>query len=72
MKEAPLSTILDAKVKKAAQAFCKANGLKLRYLIEQALMEYMEDEEDLKLCRERQGEESLPLEEVLKKLRAQG
>ena len=43
-----LSTIIDARVKKAVTEFCKRRGVKMRYLIEQALVEQMEDEIDRK------------------------
>ena len=60
-----LSTILDARVKKAANEFCKRRGLKLRYLVEQALIEQMEDEMDLAAFQERRHEERIPLGKVL-------
>jgi Family of unknown function (DUF6290) len=60
-----LSTTIDAGLKEAITSFCKRRGIKLRYLIEQALIEQLEDEADLEAYRARRDEETVPLEEVL-------
>jgi hypothetical protein len=65
---ATLSTVIDARVKDAVTAFCKRRGIKLRYLIEQALIEQLEDEIDLEAYRARRDEETVPLEQILNKL----
>lgn len=65
MSESSLSTVINSQVKKAAQVFCKEHGLKLRYLVEKSLLEYMEDTADLQLCRKRQSEENISLKELL-------
>lgn len=62
---ATLSTIIDARVKDALVEFCKRRGIKLRYLIEQALIEQLEDEIDLEAFHARRDEETVSLEEVL-------
>jgi len=62
---ATLSTIIDARVKNAITSFCKRRGIKLRYLVEQALIEQLEDEIDLEAYRERRDEETFSLEEIL-------
>ncbi|MBI2083934.1 MAG: hypothetical protein HYT76_10290 [Deltaproteobacteria bacterium] len=61
----PLSTLIDAQVKKAATEFCKRRGLKLRSLVEQALVEQLEDEMDLEAYHQRRSEETIPLEKIL-------
>ncbi len=53
---ATLSTIIDARVKDAITSFCKRRGIKLRYLVEQALIEQLEDEIDLEAYRSRRDE----------------
>lgn len=58
---ATLSTIIDARVKDAITAYCKERGIKLRFLIEQALIEKLEDEIDLEAYRTRRNEETVPL-----------
>lgn len=64
-KEATLSTIIDSKVKKAATEYCKRRGIKLRYLVEKALVGQLEDEIDLATYFERRNEETIPLEDIL-------
>lgn len=65
---ATLSTVIDARVKDAITSFCKRRGIKLRYLVEQALIEQLEDEIDLEAYRERRDEETFSLEEILQSL----
>jgi len=60
-----LSTDIDAQVKKAAVEFCRRRGLKLRHLVEQALIEQIEDEMDLETYRQRKAEETIPLADIL-------
>jgi len=62
---ATLSTVIDARVKDALVSFCKRRGIKLRYLIEQALVEQLEDEIDIEAYHARRNEETVSLEEVL-------
>lgn len=64
---ATLSTVIDVRVKNAITSFCKRRGIKLRYLIEQALIEQLEDEIDLEAYRARRNEETVPLEQILAK-----
>ncbi len=61
----PLSTMIDSDVKKAVTAYCKRRGLKLRSLIEQALVEQLEDEMDLEAYHQRRLEDTIPLEKIL-------
>lgn len=65
---ATLSTVIDARVKDAITSFCKRRGIKLRYLVEQALIEQLEDEIDLEAYRDRRNEETVSFESVLAKL----
>ena len=60
-----LSTVIDADVKEAAARFCKRRGLKLQYLVEQALVEQLEDEIDLEAYHQRRHEATVPLEKIL-------
>lgn len=61
----PLSTLVDVDVKRAVTAFCKRRGMKLRSLVEQALVEQLEDEIDLEAYHQRRSEETIPLEKIL-------
>lgn len=65
---ATLSTIIDARVKDALVSFCKRRGIKIRYLIEQALIEQLEDEMDIEAYHARREEETIPLEHILAEL----
>jgi antitoxin component of RelBE/YafQ-DinJ toxin-antitoxin module len=60
-----LSTIIDSRVKKAVTSFCKRRGLKLRHVVEQALIEQMEDEMDLETYLARRDENTVSLEKIL-------
>lgn len=60
-----LSTTIAIEVKRAATAYCKRKGLKLRYLIERALIEQLEDEIDLQAYLDRRDEASIPLADLL-------
>ncbi len=64
-----LSTVIDSRVKEAITNFCKRRGIKLRYLIEQALVEQLEDEIDLEAYRARRNEETVPFDQILAKLK---
>lgn len=65
MSHATLSTIIDPRVKSALTAFCRRRGLKVRYVVEQALVEQLEDEIDLEAYHQRRGEKTIPLEQIL-------
>jgi hypothetical protein len=64
-----LSTEIDSQVKKAAMEFCRRRGLKLRHLVEQALVEQLEDEMDIEAYHQRKAEGTVPLEEILSGLK---
>lgn len=66
-KTVTLSTIISSDIKRAAVSFCKRKGLKLRYFIEEALIDQLEDEIDIETFRRRRNEEIIPLEQVLSK-----
>jgi len=66
---ATLSTVIDARVKDALVSYCKRRGIKLRYLIEQALVEQLEDEIDIEAYHARRNEETVSLEDVLSGLK---
>ncbi|MDP2599544.1 MAG: hypothetical protein Q8P84_02275 [Deltaproteobacteria bacterium] len=64
-KQTTLSTVIDSKVKKAAVRFCEERGLKLQYLVEQALMEQLEDAMDLEAYQVRRHEDTIPFYKIL-------
>ncbi len=61
----PFSTMIDLRVKVAVGDFCKRRGLKLRYLVEQALVEQIEDEMDVEAYFERRNQKTIPLEKII-------
>jgi hypothetical protein len=62
---ATLSTVIDARVKRALSVYCKRRGLKVGYVVEEALIERLEDEIDRDAYYARKDEELFSLEEVL-------
>lgn len=62
---ATLSTIIDADVKRALTAYCERTGLKIRAVIERAIVEQLEDEIDLQAYRDRVDEPTVSLEDLL-------
>lgn len=64
-KTANLATVIDAGVKEAVDRFCRQRGLKLSYLVEQALVEQLEDAEDIEAYWSRRLEPTVPLAKVL-------
>ena len=65
MSDTTLSTILDSRVKDAITELCRRRGIKMRYLIEKALIEQLEDEIDMEAFETRRSEETFSLEEIL-------
>ena len=65
MSDSTLSTVIDSRVKDAIAELCKRRGIKMRYLIEKALIEQLEDEIDLEAYEVRRHEETFSLEEIL-------
>lgn len=65
MSDVILSTMIDSRIKKNVTLFCKKRGLKLRYLVEQALIEQLEDEIDLEAYQQRLQEPTIPLSKIL-------
>ena len=64
-KTTTLSTIIDSQVKEAVTQFCERRGLKLRYLVEQALVEQLEDALDLEAYHARRHEPTIPFHKIL-------
>jgi regulator of PEP synthase PpsR (kinase-PPPase family) len=65
MSDTTLSTVIDSRVKDAVTELCRRRGIKMRYLIEKALVEQLEDEIDLEAYETRRNEDTYSLEEIL-------
>jgi hypothetical protein len=63
---ATLSTTIDPAVKRALALYSKERGLKIRCVVERAIVELIEDESDLAVWRQRRDEPTVPWAEVLK------
>ena len=64
-KPVPLSTLIDANLKKALTLYCKREGLKIRSVIEEALYGVLEDEIYREAIKKRKDEDIFSLEDVL-------
>ena len=65
-KVAYLSTTLSAPLKGALIRFCRKRGLKINHFIQEAILERLEDEDDLAVYEKRRHEKKISLEELLK------
>jgi len=65
-REATLSTAIDPEVKRALALYSKKHGLKIRFVVERAIVELIEDESDLAAWRQRRDEPMVTWAEVQK------
>ena len=72
MTQAQLATRIDHRVKKAVEEVCNARGLKMNRFIEEALMDKLEELEDIEDLKRIRFEATRPLEEILKDLGLDG
>ncbi len=54
------STTLRKETKDLLDRFCKNRGLRMNHLVEQAILEYLEDEMDKEIIESRELEEVVP------------
>jgi hypothetical protein len=69
MKEVQLATRIDSRVKAALQKVCTAKGLKMKRLIEEAILDKLEELEDIEDINKIVNEPTKPLAELLKDLK---
>ena len=72
MTQKQLATRIDHRVKKAVEEVCNARGLKMNHFIEEALMDKLEELEDIEDLKRIRFEATRPLEEILKDLGLDG
>ena len=65
-RAATLSTVIDPAVKRRLTLYSKEHGLKIRYVVERAITELIEDESDLAVWRQRRDEPTVTWADVLK------
>ena len=69
MEQVQLATRLDKRVKEAVEEVCKARGLKMNRFIEDALIDKLEELEDIDDLKKIRCEPTRPLDEVLRDLK---
>ena len=69
MEQAQLATRVDKRVKQAVEEVCKARGLKMNRFIEDALIDKLEELEDIDDLKKIRCEPTRPLEAVLRNLK---
>ncbi len=67
-----LATLIDEKVKKALDDFCEERGLKINRFIEDAILDKLEEFEDLSEVKKIRNEKFRSLGEVIKDLKKSG
>jgi len=72
MAKEQLATRIDAKVKRATEKVCEARELKMDRFIEEALLDKLEEFEDIENLEQIRREPSRPLEHLLKDLKTPG
>ena len=56
-EQIPFSTTLNKKTIRVLEQFCKAKGLKMNYVVDTALIHFLEDEMDKMIIEQRADEE---------------
>lgn len=72
MATTQLATTIERKVKAAVEDVCRIQGLKMNKFIEEALIDKLEEIEDLREVMELKKEPSRPFAAVLKGLKSHG
>ena len=72
MAKTQLATRIDSDVKKAVEALCELRGLKMNRFIEDALIDKLEELEDIEDLAKIRFEPTRPLADVIKSLKLNG
>ena len=72
MAQVQLATRIDARVKEAVEEVCRSRGLTLTRFIEDALLDKLEELDDIEDLRKIRFEPTRPLSEVLEDLKRDG
>lgn len=67
-----LATKIDEDIKNALDDFCEERGLKINRFLEDAILDKIEEYEDISDLRKLKREESRSFDEILKELKASG
>lgn len=72
MAQTQLATRVDERVKRAIEAVCEARGLKMNRFIEEALIDKLEELEDIEELKSIRCESTRPLSDLIKDLGLDG
>jgi hypothetical protein len=67
-----LATLIDEKVKAALDEYCEQRGLKIGRFVEDAILDKLEEHEDLAELKTLRKEKSRGLDEIIKDLKKSG
>lgn len=67
-----LATKIDEHIKNALDSFCEEKGLKINKFLEEAILDKLEEYEDVSELRKLRRESFKPFDDVLKELKASG
>lgn len=67
-----LATKIDEDIKNALDSFCEDRGLKINRFLEEAILDKIEEYEDISDLRKLKREKSRSFDDVLKELKASG
>jgi hypothetical protein len=67
-----LATLIDEKVKAALDEFCEQKGLKIGRFVEDAILDKLEEHEDLGDLKALRKEKMRDLDDILKELKKSG
>ena len=68
MTKTQLATRIETKIKRAVEKHCKERGLKITRFVEEALLDKMEELQDVEDLKKIRREPTRPFEEVLREL----
>ena len=72
MSQTQLATRVDERVKRAVEAVCEARGLKMNRFIEEALIDKLEELEDIEELKSIRCESTRPLGDLIRDLGLDG
>ena len=72
MRQAQLAARIDGRVKKAIEVLCESRGLKMNRFIEEALLDKLEELDDIEDLKKIRREKTRTLAEVIKALGLNG
>ena len=67
-----LATKIDEDIKDALDAFCEEKGLKINRFLEDAILDKLEEYEDISDLKKLRNETFRPLDQILKELKSSG